>query len=258
MIRCEGALYPVRTGVGADGEPSCGGAGSETRRIGGVGGSENWSALRPAAQAIQEALRARLVPEDRLGSVRSVGGADVAYDRSRMVLCAAVAVHSYPELDQVAAATVVRPIRFSYRPGFLGFREAPPIAEAVRQLEPPPELLLVEGHGTAHPRRFGAACHVGVLTDLPSVGVAKNRLVGRYADVPEGKGAWVPLIDAGDVVGAVLRTREGVKPVYVSPGHRVGLETAVEHTLICCRGYRMPEPIRRAHQLAREGLTREV
>jgi deoxyribonuclease V len=140
----------------------------------------------------------------------------------------------------------------------LGLREAFPIAEAVQQLETSPDLLLVEGHGTAHPRRFGAACHVGVLTELPTVGVAKNRLVGRCGDVPAAKGEWVPLIDGGEVVGAVLRTREGVKPVYVSPGLRVGLEAAVEHTFACCRRYRMPEPIRRAHQLAREGLTREA
>jgi deoxyribonuclease V len=122
------------------------------------------------------------------------------------------------------------------------------------RLEVSPDLLLVEGHGTAHPIRFGAACHVGVLADVATVGVAKRRLVGRHAPVPRDKGAWVPLVQCGEVVGAVLRTRYGVRPVYVSPGHKVRLETVIEYTLRCCTRYRLPEPIRWAHRLAREAV----
>jgi deoxyribonuclease V len=209
-----------------------------------------WPERVDDARAIQEALRRRVVPRDRLGRVRRVAGVDASYERRTGRICAAVAVLALPELEPVEHAVVHRKIRFPYLPGYLSFREAPAVLAALERLRSAPDLLLCDGQGYAHPRRFGLACHLGLLADLPSVGVAKSRLIGTHGDVPEEKGGWAPLVQEGEVIGAVLRTRAGVRPVYVSIGHRIRLETAIDHVMACTPRYRLPEPIRRAHQLA--------
>jgi len=135
-------------------------------------------------------------------------------------------------------------------PGLLSFREAPAILAALAEIERLPDVLLCDGQGLAHPRRFGIACHLGVLTDLPSIGVAKKRLVGTHDEPPDTRGAWVPLVHREETVGAVLRSRAGVKPIFVSCGHRVGLEAAVELVMACTTRYRLPETTRRADRLA--------
>lgn len=209
-----------------------------------------WPRSVAEARAIQEALRARVIARDRTGHLRLLAGLDAAYDTDAGVTRAAAALFRLPGLEAAGQHVVRRRTRFPYVPGYLSFREAPALLAALDGLPRLPDLLLCDGHGLAHPRRFGLASHLGVLLDLPSIGVAKSRLVGTHAAVPEARGAWVPLRDSGETIGAVLRTRAGVRPVYVSVGHRVGLETAIEWVLRCAPRYRLPEPLRRAHALA--------
>jgi deoxyribonuclease V len=209
-----------------------------------------WPRSAAEARALQQALRPRVIARDRLGRVRSVAGLDASYDREAGTTRAAAALLALPGLEPVAQRTVRRRTRFPYVPGLLSFREAPALLSALAALRRRPDLILCDGHGLAHPRRFGLACHVGVLIDVPCIGVAKSRLVGGHAPVPAARGAWVPLREGAETIGAVLRTQSGVRPVYVSVGHRVSLETAIAQVLRCTPRHRLPEPIRRAHALA--------
>ncbi len=163
---------------------------------------------------------------------------------------AAVAVLTFPGLSLCDQAVAQRPVTFPYVPGLLSFREVPVVLEALAGLARLPDLLLCDGQGLAHPRRFGIACHLGVLLDLPAIGVAKRRLIGRHEALPQEKGAWVPLYDGDECIGAVVRTRTGVQPLYVSVGHRVSLESAVDWVFRCTTRYRLPETTRAAHRLA--------
>ncbi len=209
-----------------------------------------WPRSVDEARAIQTSLRERVVPRDRLGRVRRVAGVDAAYDRAAQRTRGAVAVLAFPSLEPVEERVAERGTRFPYVPGYLAFREAPALLAALRRLKKAPDLILCDGQGLAHPRRFGLACHLGVLLDVPTIGVAKSRLVGRHAPVPRERGAWVELLDGEEPIGAVVRTRDGVRPLYVSVGHRVSLRTAVAWVLRCAPRYRLPEPCRRAHRLA--------
>jgi deoxyribonuclease V len=210
----------------------------------------DWPADVAAARALQERLRSRVIREDALGKVHTVAGVDVGFEDNGRVTRAAVAVLGFPGLLMQDQAIARCPTRFPYIPGYLSFRELPAVLKALQRLAAPPDLLLCDGQGLAHPRRFGLACHLGVLTDLPSIGVAKSRLIGEHAQLPGEKGRWVPLVDKGEVVGAVVRTRSNVSPVYVSIGHRVCLETAIHYVLRATTRYRLPETTRRAHRLA--------
>jgi len=210
----------------------------------------DWPDDIAAARAVQEALRSRVVREDRLGPVNTVAGIDVGFEDGGRITRAAVAVLAFPALEPVAQAISRRPTRFPYVPGYLSFRELPAVLEALERLAALPDLILCDGQGLAHPRRFGLACHLGVLTDIPCIGVAKSRLIGSHAELPPDKGQWVPLRDKDETIGAVLRTRTRVSPVYVSIGHRVRLETAIDYTLRCTTRYRLPETTRHAHRLA--------
>jgi deoxyribonuclease V len=205
--------------------------------------------LRSCA-AWQEEMRARVERHDRLGPVRRVAAADVAYARSGTALCAAVVVMDARTLEVVAQRTAVKPVTFPYVPGFLTFREAPAVEAAFASLRTRPDLLLVDAHGLAHPRGFGLACHLGVVLDVPTIGVAKTVLVGTALSPGPRRGDCAPLHHRGQVVGAALRTRTGVAPVYVSTGHRVGLPTALHWTLALSPRFRLPEPARRAHAAA--------
>ncbi len=201
---------------------------------------------------------ARVETRDRLPArVRTVAGVDAAYSPDGAVLCAAVAVLGLPDLRLLEVSRVVEPVPAPYRPGFLAEREAPALVRALGRLGSAPDVVLADAHGVAHPAGFGAACHVGLAAGVPTVGVAKSRLVGTHGPVPPARGAWVPLTLQGRTVGAVVRTREGVRPVYVSTGHRVSLETAVRLVLATCR-FRLPDQVRAANREAREGLERAV
>lgn len=161
-----------------------------------------------------------------------------------------MAVLRLDDLELVDSALARLPTSFPYVPGLLSFREVPPALEALRGLSIVPDLLLVDGQGIAHPRRLGVASHLGLLCDIPSIGVAKSRLIGEHGEVPDQRGAWTPLLDRGEIIGAVLRTRPGVKPLYISSGHRVSLDTAIAYVMACTRRYRLPETTRWAHRLA--------
>lgn len=211
----------------------------------------SWNLGPQAAIALQNQLRSALRIEDDLpADIRRVAGVDVGFEEGGAVARAAVAVLAYPELVLVESAIARLPTAFPYVPGLLSFREVPAILKALEGLVALPDLLLVDGQGYAHPRRLGIACHLGLLTDLPSIGVGKTRLCGKHGEVPDGKGRWVPLLDKQETIGAVLRTRKGVRPIYVSAGHRIGLETAVDWVLRCTGRFRLPETTRQAHRLA--------
>jgi len=209
-----------------------------------------WDLTPREAMALQAKLRDRVERADRIGVVRRVAGVDVGFERDGRITRAAIAVLEFPGLALVERAVVRKPTRFPYVPGLLSFREAPAVLAAFERLRVVPDLILYDGHGIAHPRRFGIASHLGLLLDASTIGVAKTRLVGEERAPPDRRGAWAPLVDAGEVIGAVLRTRRGVKPIYVSVGHRVSLETAVRWVMACVTKYRLPETTRWADRLA--------
>ena len=208
-----------------------------------------WDMTYREAVAIQEELRGRLILRDDglADPLRTVAGADISYDRGSDIFFAAVVLMSYPELTLIEEATFSARVSFPYIPGLLTFREGPPLIAAFAKLNQPPDFIIFDGQGMAHPRGIGLAAHLGLLLDRPAIGCAKSRLVGTYAPVGEKRGEWTGLIHQDRQVGAVLRTRDRIKPVFVSQGHRIGLKRAITLVLACCRGCRIPEPTRRAH-----------
>ncbi len=211
-----------------------------------------WDLSEAEARALQRQMAAEVIQEDRLDEVHSVAGVDCGFPQrdGQEVARAAAVLLSFPDLEPLADALIEAPVQYPYVPGLLSFREAPAILAALDRLPRLPDLILADGHGRAHPRRFGIACHLGLLLDRPTIGCAKSPLVGRYAEPGAEVGDWAPVVDRGETVGAAVRTRRGVKPMFVSVGHRVSLETAVKLVLACGRGLRLPEPTRLADQLA--------
>jgi deoxyribonuclease V len=215
-----------------------------------VNSDRPWPQTIEEAQAIQQKLRHLVISEDKLGNIRYVAGVDAGFEDNYTITQAAVAVLSFPELQLVESAISQIPTTFPYIPGFLSFREIPAILKALEKLTITPDLILCDGQGIAHPRRFGIACHLGVLLDIPTIGVAKSLLVGKYEEVPPEKGSWQPLIHRTETVGAVLRSRTNVNPLYISLGHRISLPTAIDYVLRCTTKYRLPETTRLADKLA--------
>ncbi|MCU4746074.1 MULTISPECIES: endonuclease V [Streptomyces] len=235
-------------------------------------------ATEDEAIARQLTLRERVSHEDSgpaPGAPATVAGVDVAYDDERGIVAAAAVTLDARTLEVRERATATGPVAFPYRPGLLAYRELPAVLDALGRLATPPDLVVCDGYGTAHPRRFGLAAHLGVLTGLPTIGVAKNPFTFRHRPPGPERGAWSPLVDdaegpqeadgpAGargtelachdEEVGRALRTQPGVKPVYVSTGHRVSLPTACAHVLNLARRYRLPETTRAADQLCRAAL----
>ena len=209
-----------------------------------------WQVTPEQAREIQQHLRDHVIQKDVLTTVRFVAGVDVGFKAGNTITHAAVTVLQFPELVLHEVATASAPTAFPYIPGLLSFREAPVVLDALNRLKQRPDLLLCDGQGIAHPRRFGLACHLGVLTGLPAIGVAKTRLIGTHDPVPEEKGNWVPLMNGPETIGAVLRTRTGVKPLYISVGHKITLPTAIAYVMRCLTRYRLPETTRQAHRIA--------
>ncbi|WP_350277168.1 deoxyribonuclease V [Kribbella sp. HUAS MG21] len=212
----------------------------------------DWPTTETEAIAVQNELQSLVDPTDHPGVVRRVAGLDVAYDGDH--LAAAVVVLDRETLREVERAVVVGETRFPYVPGLFAFREVPALLAALDRLESAPDLLVCDGQGLAHPRRFGLACHLGVLTGIPAIGVAKNAFVGTHAELGSERGATAALVDNDETVGTALRTQNGIKPVYVSVGHRVSLATAVAHVLHLAPRYRLPETTRLADRACRDGL----
>jgi deoxyribonuclease V len=209
-----------------------------------------WQVGTRRAMEIQAEMAAEVSRNWDVSSPRLVAGVDISVNRWAKTGTAAVVVLSHPELEVVEIRTVTDKIGFPYVPGLLSFREAPLILKACESLTTVPGLLMVDGQGIAHPRRLGLASHLGLCLDIPSIGCAKSRLCGEHAEPGNEPGDYAELTDKDEIIGAVLRTRAGVKPLYISVGHKIDLATAISRVLACCRGYRLPEPTRLAHQAA--------
>ncbi len=210
----------------------------------------SWTLSTPEAAAVQRELRRRVVVAPLPDTIRQVGGVDVSFPRGQGLARAAAVILALQTLEVIDQAVVEVRVSMPYIAGLLSFREAPAILAALQKLRALPDVLLVDGHGRAHPRRFGLACHLGVLLDHPVVGCAKSILVGAHAELGQRRGSTALLEHEGEVVGMALRTRAQVRPVYVSAGHRVDLPSAVDLVLDCTDGYRLPDPTRQAHLLA--------
>lgn len=223
-----------------------------------------WPTTLSAAEAVQRELAARVVTADDFGELRTIAGVDAGYEEDpstgagQGLARAAVVVFAYPSLEPLDYVVARRPAPLPYIPGFLSFREGPAVMAALHELRVRPDLLICDGQGIAHPRRLGIASHVGVLADLPSIGCAKSLLVGRHPPLPDQRGATVPILHRGEEIGVALRTRQGVRPVYISVGHRISLAAAVRLVMECTTKYRLPEPTRAADALASRGRIPQI
>lgn len=209
-----------------------------------------WNVTTAEARAIQERLRSRVVRRGKPRHIEHVAGCDISIRGDRAV--AAIVVLRYESLEVVDTALAEQRVPFPYVPGLLSFRECPALLAAAEKLSIEPDLLLIDGQGVAHPRRFGLASHLGVLWDKPTIGCAKTRYIGLFDEPHEEVGSYTDLMDGSEVIGAVLRTRTDVKPLFISIGHKIELPAALDCVLGCCAGYRLPEPTRVAHRTAGE------
>jgi len=210
----------------------------------------SWDVTPTEARKIQEALRDKVIRQDQFGEITTVAGVDVGFQDQGTTTRAAIAVLAYPGLQLLEQVVACQPTRFPYVPGLLSFREIPAILAAFEQLDTRPDLVLCDGQGLAHPRRFGIACHLGVLADLPTIGVAKSRLTGSFTNIGDTRGSQAPLMDGKEQIGVVLRTRTRVKPIFISIGHRICLNTAIHYVMACAPCYRLPETTRWADRIA--------
>ncbi len=208
-----------------------------------------WRVSCTEAAAIQQRLRRRISMRFDREKITTVAGADIGYDRETDRFHVGVLVFGFPSLELIDQAVAATRPTFPYVPGYLSFREAPTLLKAFRKLQTKPSVVFFDGQGIAHPRRIGLASHMGLLLDVPSVGVAKTRLCGTHDEPGPAKGNWRPLLDGNEILGRVLRTRDRVKPLFISIGHRMDLPTACRLVLACCTRFRQPEPTRQAHLL---------
>jgi deoxyribonuclease V len=211
----------------------------------------DWNLSPQQAIEIQKQLRYEVESQDRFDeTVKTVAGIDLGYDVKNDTSRAVVVVLSFPELELLETSEARMPIQFPYVPGLLSFRETPVAVKALEKLKVTPDVILCDGQGFAHPRRFGIACHIGILADVPTIGVAKSLLVGKFENLGEERGSIAPLIHKNEQVGVALRTKNKVQPLFVSVGHRVSLETATDLVLQCAPKYRLPETTRLADKMA--------
>jgi len=209
----------------------------------------SWDVTYEEALSIQNTLKKQLIIHDgiKVGPIHTIAGADISYGRNSDLFFAAVVLLSYPNLDLIEEVHAVGRVSFPYIPGLLSFREGPVLLKAFENLQRRPDLVMFDGQGIAHPRGIGLAAHLGLFLDIPAIGCAKSRLCGEHREPGLLPGDHEDLLHQGQVIGSVLRTKPRVHPVFVSPGHRISLESSRKVTLKCCRGYRLPEPIRQAH-----------
>jgi deoxyribonuclease V len=198
---------------------------------------------------IQEVLRKKVILGKDFSELRTIGGGDVAYSENGNRLFGAIAVLSFPNMEVIDMATADGKTTFPYVPGLLSFREGPVLVKTFQRLRVKPDVMIFDGQGIAHPRRMGLASHMGLWLDLPSIGCAKTPLLNEFINPGTTKGSFEWIHQEAKKVGAVLRTKENVKPLFVSPGHRIDLKMSVQLVLQTCRGFRIPEPLRRAHHM---------
>jgi deoxyribonuclease V len=206
-----------------------------------------WNVTPAEAAQIQKDLKEEVSLVDDFDKIERVGGVDVKYKKGFSKATAAAVVLSFPGLEVLEVQVVEGEVSFPYVPGLFSFREIPLLIPVLEKLKTTPHLMLVDGQGIAHPQRMGLAAHLGILLNIPTIGCAKSRLIGTYEEPSKEKGAFTYLYDQGKVIGAVVRTRTNISPVYVSTGHRISLSTAVELLLKCTTKFRIPEPLRSAH-----------
>ena len=216
----------------------------------------SWNVSVEEAFRIQEALKDRIILKKSFSKVRTIGGGDVAYSKEENILFGAIVVLSFPGMEILDLATADGRITFPYIPTLLSFREGPILIKTFQRLKIKPDVIIFEGQGIAHPRGMGLASHMGLWFDLPSIGCAKTPLLDGFISLGPSKGSFEWIQKEGKKVGAVLRTKEKVKPLFVSPGHRIDLMTSIELILESCKGFRFPEPLRKAHQASRNMLHR--
>ncbi len=209
----------------------------------------DWALTPREAVELQKELRAqvRIAPLDR--PIKTIAGADISFNKFSKTVYAGLVVLALPSLEVIEEVGVVSETAFPYVPGLLSFREAPSVLEAWAKLKTEPDAVMFDGHGIAHPRRVGIASHVGLIIERPTLGCAKSVLVGKFEEPEKERGAWTEMIDKGETIGAALRTKTNVQPIFVSVGHMIDLAGAIALTLQCDGGYRQPEPTRRAHHL---------
>lgn len=208
-----------------------------------------WNVTPAEAVALQQRLRSQIRIEAPAQPFLTIAGADISFNKFEETVYAGIVVLRLDTLETVEEAGVVSTAPFPYIPGLLSFREIPALLEAWQKLTTEPDVVMFDGHGTAHPRRIGIASHAGLFLNRPTFGCGKSVLTGKFSNPAPERGAWSPMTDRGETIGAALRTKNRVNPVFVSPGHLLDLETAIALTLQCDGGYRIPEPTRRAHLL---------
>jgi deoxyribonuclease V len=216
----------------------------------------SWNVSVEEAIQIQENLRGRIILKTNFSRVRTIGGGDVAYSKKRNLFFGAIVVLSFPQMETLDVAKAYGLVRFPYIPGLFSFREGPILIKTFQRLKTRPDMMLYDGQGIAHPRGFGLASHMGLWLDVPSIGCAKTPLVNGFTSPGSSRGSCELIRRKGKEVGFVLRTKDNVKPLFVSPGHRVDLATSIQIILKCCQGFRIPEPLRRAHQVSRDMMHR--
>jgi len=218
----------------------------------------SWQVSPAQALDIQLRLASQVSRNNEVANPRFIAGVDISVDKEKGMATGATVVLNYPELRLVETKVVSGKLDFPYVPGLLSFREAPLTLAACEGLSVIPDLILVDGQGIAHPRRFGLASHLGLFLDTPTIGCAKSLLCGSHKELGEEPGSYAEIVDRGETIGVALRTKLGAKPIYVSIGHKVDLEAAIHWVLECCRGYRLPEPCRLAHLATVGSLELEV
>ena len=214
----------------------------------------SWDVSAKEAILIQEVLKDKIILKKDFSELKTIGGGDVAYSKNGNQLFGAIAVLSFPDMEVLDTATADGKIAFPYTPGLLSFREGPILIKTFQRLKIKPDVMLFDGQGIAHPRRMGLASHMGLWLDLPSIGCAKTPLLKEFINPGPSKGSFEWIRQEGRKVGAVLRTKEKLKALFVSPGHRVDLLMSIRLALESCRGFRIPEPLRQAHQTSRSML----
>ncbi|MGR3176414.1 MAG: deoxyribonuclease V [Candidatus Scalindua sp.] len=221
-----------------------------------------WNVDYKKAVEIQERLKKSVILKGSTKNCKLIAGADVSYTKGSEIFYASVVVFNLQTMERVEEVTASGKVDFPYIPGLLSFRESPILLKAFAKIKSEPDVIILDAQGIAHPRGIGLASHIGLLLDKSSIGCAKTRLIGEYNEVGGEAGCHSLLTVKGKIVGAVLRTRKNVKPVFVSPGHKIDLNTSIDLVLKSCRGYRLPEPVRQAHNLvkktAKEGLPKNM
>jgi len=214
----------------------------------------DWKVTYVRAREIQNKLRPKLILHDKdlPDRIKTIAGADISYSRNSNIFFAVVVILDFPTMEIIEQASFSEAVDFPYIPGLLTFREGPTLLKAFRKLSTSPDVIIFDGHGISHPRGIGLASHMGLFLSIPSIGCAKTRLVGTYNEAGSEPGDYSPLLYNDEIKGAVLRTKKNVTPVFVSQGHKIELERAIDITLSSCRGYRLPEPTRKAHLAVNE------